>query len=86
MRWEEILASSSSVKVRLLKFLLVIKFNMHLFILLYSEDNFIAMSFPCTCISCLHFLYSLIALFCLLFSTEKVWMQIVFLSPDSFIL
>jgi hypothetical protein len=51
MHWEDIFTSSSSVKVRLLKLLLVIKFNLHLFILLYSDDDFISMSFPCTCIS-----------------------------------
>jgi hypothetical protein len=44
--WEDIFASSSSVKVCLLKLLLVIKFNLHLFILLYSDDDFIAMRFP----------------------------------------
>jgi hypothetical protein len=33
---ENLFASSSSVKVRLLKLLLVIKFNLHLFILLYG--------------------------------------------------
>jgi hypothetical protein len=86
MHWEDILASSSLVKVCLLKLLLVIKFNIHLFILLYSEDDFISMRFLCTCISCLRFLYSLIAFFLLLFSMKKVWMQIVFLYPNSFIL
>jgi hypothetical protein len=37
-------------KVILLKLLLAIKFNLHLFILMYSDVDFIAMSFPFTCI------------------------------------
>jgi hypothetical protein len=49
--WENIFVTSLSIKVRLLKLLLLIKFNLHLFILLYSDDNFISMSLPCTCIS-----------------------------------
>jgi hypothetical protein len=42
---------SHLAKVRLLKLLLAMKFNLHLFILLYSDEDFIAMRFPCTCIS-----------------------------------
>jgi hypothetical protein len=48
---EDIFSSSSSVKVPLLRLLLVINFNLHLFILLYSDVDLISMSVPCTCVS-----------------------------------
>jgi hypothetical protein len=38
-------------KVHMLKLLLAMKFNLHLFILMYSDEYFISMRFPCTCIS-----------------------------------
>jgi len=34
-----------------MELLLAMKFSLQLFILLYSDEEFIAMKFPCTCIS-----------------------------------